>query len=249
MLHNKGYQLSFPTIFNRLSWIVAAGSILLFQGCTTTGVRYDPLEPLNRVVYKFNDTADKAVLKPVAKGYKAVMPTPARTGVGNFFSNLDDVVVTGNDLFQFKFGQAVSDFSRFVFNSSFGVLGFIDVSTSFGLPKHDEDFGQTLGYWGIGSGPYVVLPFLGPSTLRDAAGLYVDSHIDPVWRVEHVPTRNTLYAVRAVDNRARLLQAERILDQAAIDEYAFVRDAYIQKRRSLVYDGHPPKELLEDYDE
>ena len=217
---------------------------LLLGGCASNGERYDPLEPLNRGIYQFNDAVDKAVLKPVATGYQEVVPTPVRTGVGNFFSNLDDVIVVANDLLQFKLAQAASDTGRVVFNTTFGVLGVFDVATGWDLPKHDEDLGQTLGYWGLGNGPYLVLPLLGPSTLRDSVGLAGDSHVDPLWNVNDVPTRNSGEAVKAVDTRARLLSAEKVVEEAAIDKYVFIRDAYLQKRRSLVYDGSPPREEM-----
>ena len=220
--------------------------MLTLGGCATNGTPSDPLEPLNRGIYKFNDVVDKAVIKPVAQGYKKVTPDVVRTGVGNFFSNLDDVLVVANDLLQFKLPQAASDFSRLVVNTSIGVLGLVDVATPWELPKHDEDFGQTLGYWGIGNGPYLVLPFLGPSTIRDTAGRIGDGQIDPVYNYDDVPTRNTAIGVNTIDTRARLLDIESVIEDAALDRYSFIRDAYLQKRRSLVYDGNPPREKLED---
>ncbi|MDP3483377.1 MAG: VacJ family lipoprotein [Sulfuricella sp.] len=222
---------------------------LSLLGCATNGDPRDPLEPLNRGIYKFNDVVDKAVLKPVATGYKEAMPDPVRTAVGNFFSNLDDVLVLLNDLLQFKLEQAASDFSRLVWNTSVGIAGLIDVATPMDLPKRNEDFGQTLGYWGVGNGPYLVLPFLGPSTLRDAVGTAVDVHFDPVALHSPVPERNSAIAIHSVDNRARLLDAEKVLDEAAIDRYVFLRDAYLQRRRGLVYDGNPPREKFEDNDD
>lgn len=218
-------------------------------GCATNGDRRDPLEPLNRGIYQFNDVVDKAVLKPVATGYKEVMPDPVRTAVGDFFSNLDDVLVLLNDLLQFKLEQAASDFSRLAWNTTVGIFGLIDVASKMDLPKHNEDFGQTLGYWGIDNGPYLVLPILGPSTLRDTVGLAVDGHFDPVWQHTPVDERNTVVAVHTVDGRSRLLDAEKVLDEAAIDRYVFLRDAYLQRRRGLVYDGNPPREKLEDEDD
>ena len=229
--------------------IALTATLLCIGGCASNGVSYDPLEPVNRVVYKFNDAVDKAVLKPVAKGYKEVVPSPVRTGVGNFFGNLGDVVVTVNDFLQFKLDRTASDFSRVFFNSTFGVLGIFDVATGWGLEKHNEDFGQTLGYWGVGNGPYLVLPFLGPSTLRDSIGLYADSYVDPVWNTKQVPTRNSLVATETVDARARALGVEKMVEEAALDPYVFVRDAYLQRRRNLVYDGNPPHEKLEDDDQ
>lgn len=228
----------------KLSVALLLGSSLL--GCATNGDRRDPIEPINRGIYKFNDVLDKAVVKPVATGYKEAMPDPVRTAVGNFFSNLDDVLVLLNDLLQFKFEQAASDFSRIAWNTTVGILGLIDIGTKLDLPKHNEDFGQTLGYWGVGNGPYLVLPFFGPSTLRDAAGLAVDTHFDPVWQHDPVNERNSAVAIHTVDNRARLLDAEKVLDEAAIDRYTFLRDAYLQRRRGLVYDGNPPREKFEN---
>ena len=228
----------------KLAIAMLLGSTLL--GCATNGDHRDPIEPINRGIYKFNDVVDKAVIKPVATGYKETMPEPVRTAVGNFFSNLDDVLVLLNDLLQFKLEQAASDFSRLVWNTTVGILGLIDVGTKMDLPKHNEDFGQTLGYWGVGNGPYLVLPFFGPSTLRDAVGLAVDTHYDPVWQHDPVNERNSAVAIHTIDTRSRLLDAEKVLDEAAIDRYVFLRDAYLQRRRGLVYDGNPPREKLED---
>jgi len=234
-------------IFFKLPTVMLLSLALL--GCATNGDPRDPLEPLNRGIYKFNDVVDKAVLKPIATGYRDAMPDPVRTAVGNFFSNLDDVLVLLNDLLQFKPEQAASDFSRLVWNTSVGIAGLIDVATPMDLPKHNEDFGQTLGYWGIGDGPYLVLPFLGPSTLRDTVGTVVDVHFDPVAQHTPVAERNSAIAIHSVDNRSRLLDAEEVLDEAAIDRYVFLRDAYLQRRRGLVYDGNPPREKFEDYDD
>ena len=222
------------------------GIVLALTGCATNGDPRDPMEPLNRGIYKFNDTVDEAVMKPVAKGYKAVLPNPVRTSVGNFFANIDDALIAVNNLLQFKFSQAASDVARLIANTTFGIGGLFDVATSFGLEKHNEDFGQTLGYWGIGDGPFLMLPFLGPSNVRDTVGLAAYYQLDPVWNLSHVPTRNTLGTLRVIDHRARLLDAEKVLDEAALDPYTFLRDAYIQHRRNLIYDGNPPRELLED---
>ncbi|MBI5751780.1 MAG: VacJ family lipoprotein [Hydrogenophilales bacterium] len=222
------------------------GIVFALTGCATNGDPRDPLEPLNRGIYQFNDTVDEAVMKPVAKGYKAVLPNPVRTGVGNFFSNIDDALIAVNNLLQFKFSQAASDVARLIANTTFGIGGLFDVATGFGLEKHNEDFGQTLGYWGIGDGPFLMLPFLGPSNLRDTVGLAAYYQLDPVWNLSHVPTRNTFGTLRVFDRRARLLDAEKVLDEAALDPYTFLRDAYIQQRRSLIYDGNPPREKLED---
>lgn len=223
-------------------------TVIALAGCASPQVKNpaDPLESFNRGVYQFNDTVDKAIAKPVAQGYNAVMPLPGKIMVSNFFSNLDDVIITANDLLQFKFAQAVSDGARFLFNSTFGVFGLIDVAHR--LEKHNEDFGQTLGYWGFKSGPYIVLPILGPSTVRDGIGLYVDSRPSRLRHVDHIRTRNQLFLTKAVNRRAQLLDQEKVLDEAALDRYEFIRDAYLLRRQSLVYDGNPPREEY-DYDE
>jgi phospholipid-binding lipoprotein MlaA len=228
---------------------MALAAVALTSGCAAprASTASDPLESLNRGVYQFNDTVDKAIAKPIAQGYDAVMPVPGKMMVSNFFSNLDDVIVTANDLLQLKFNQAASDGSRFLFNSTFGVFGLLDVTSR--LEKHDEDFGQTLGYWGIGSGPYIVLPILGPSTLRDGVGLYADSRPSKLRRVSHMRTRNQLYITKAISRRAELLEQEKVLDEAVIDRYAFIRDAYLLRRQSLVHDGNPPRQKYDEYDE
>ncbi len=222
--------------------VMLAMSAALLGGCATNGDPRDPLEPLNRGIYKFNDAVDRAVMKPVATGYKEVLPQPVRTGVGNFFSNLDDVVVLFNDLLQFKFGQAASDFGRLVWNTTVGILGLIDVATPMDMPKHNEDFGQTLGRWGAGNGPYLVLPLLGSSNLRDTVGLIVDYRVDPVYQQDNVADRNTAMVLRAIHKRSVLLGAEDVLQEAALDPYTFVRDSYLDRRRNLIYDGKPPQD-------
>ena len=206
----------------------------------------DPLENYNRAMFEFNRTVDETVFKPIAKGYQAVTPDIVDQGVSNFFSNLGDFVVVANDLMQLKFEQAAQDSSRILLNSTFGLLGLFDVATPLGLPKHEEDFGQTLGYWGVGEGYYVVLPLLGPSTTRDIWRLPVDYVFYPVNYVDPTTDRFIMRGVELVDTRADLLQAERALGGAALDQYTFFREAYLQRRRSLVYDGNPPDELGDD---
>ncbi|CAG0953799.1 Intermembrane phospholipid transport system lipoprotein MlaA [Methylophilaceae bacterium] len=223
------------------------GILLAFlaSGCATTADK-DPLEGFNRGVYKFNDVADKAVLKPVAGAYKAVVPSPVRSGVGNFFGNLNTFVSVINDILQFKFGKAVEGAGRFVINSTFGIAGLIDVASMDGIEKRNEDFGQTLGYWGVGSGPYIVLPFLGPSNLRDTTGFVVDTlAFDPITYVDDPATRNSARALKYLDKRAQLLPGSDLLDEAALDPYAFMRDAYSQRRENQIHDGNVP-ELEED---
>lgn len=224
-------------------------AMALLGGCATSGNLRDPLEPLNRAVYGFNDGFDRAIAKPVAEGYRSLVPAIIRNGVSNFFSNLDDIWVAVNNLLQGKVHQAADDFGRVVINSSLGLFGIMDLASDFGLEKHDEDFGQTLGRWGVGSGPYLVLPFLGSSTVRDGLSrMLVDVNADFVAQTNHVPTRNTLYLVRAVNLRAGLLDASRILDEAALDKYSFTRDAYLQRRQNLVFDGNPPRDSSAEMD-
>jgi phospholipid-binding lipoprotein MlaA len=227
--------------------LLLAGTL---AGCATSGGNpADPLEPLNRVVFGFNDTADNAVIKPVAKAYRAVLPGIVRTGVSNFFSNLEDVWISVNDVLQGKFQQGVDDFGRFLFNSTFGIAGIFDFASELGLQKHNEDFGQTLGSWGVGSGAYLVLPILGPSTVRDGFGLLLDTRADLVFYIDGVPVHNSLYGTRAIGNRANLLDASSVIDEAALDKYSFVREAWLQRRRNLVHDGNPPREPEEPDDE
>lgn len=218
---------------------------LMLSGCASTGNK-DPLEGINRGVYKFNDVADKAVIKPIAGAYKAVLPSPVRSGVSNFFGNLNTFVSVINDLLQFKFDKAVEGAGRFVINSTFGIAGLIDVASMDGIEKRNEDFGQTLGYWGVGSGPYIVLPFLGPSNLRDTTGFVVDTlAFDPITYVDDPATRNSARALKYLDKRAQLLPGSDLLDEAALDPYAFMRDAYSQRRENQIHDGNVP-ELDED---
>ena len=224
---------------------------LLLAGCSSINLssyaqQKDPFESFNRGVYKFNDTLDRAVVKPVAQGYNKVMPGPVKTMVSNFFSNLDDVVVTANDLLQLKFRQAASDAARVAFNTTFGLFGLINVTDR--LEKHNEDFGQTLGYWGVPSGPYLMLPILGPSTIRDGTGLYTDSYFSVISNTKDVPVRNSAWALEGLDERVGLLEQEKVLDDAIIDRYSFIRDAYLQRRQSLVYDGNPPRQKFDDDD-
>jgi phospholipid-binding lipoprotein MlaA len=220
--------------------IVAAAGML--GGCATSGNPKDPLEGVNRAVFAFNEGLDKAVIKPVAQGYEAAVPLPARTWVSNFFANVSDLFVAVNNLLQGKPGEAGSDIGRLAVNSTIGILGFFDVASELGLEKHEEDFGQTLGRWGVGDGPYVVLPFFGPRTLRDTAGLVVDGYADPVYyAIEDVPTRNILYATRIISTRAQLLPADKVIEEAALDKYTYIRDAYLQRRRNLIHDGNPPR--------
>lgn len=212
-------------------------------GCASTANNpKDPLEGFNRAMFSFNEGLDKAVIKPVAKGYDYAVPQPVQTGVGNFFGNIADVFIAVNNLLQGKPGEAASDAGRFLINTTVGILGVFDVATHAGLEKHDEDFGQTFGRWGVGGGAYVVWPFIGSRTVRDTVGYAVDATVDPVWNVDNVPARNSLVALRLVDTRASLLPAEKVIDEAALDKYSYMRDAYLQRRKSLIHDGNPPRD-------
>jgi len=218
----------------------AAACLLLLGGCATNGNPRDPLEPLNRGVYKFNDVVDHVLVKPAAEIYSGVLPDFVRKGISNVFSNVNDVIVALNNLLQGKFSNAASDVGRIAINTTIGLLGIFDPATEAGLEKNNEDFGQTLGYWGIGDGPYLVLPFLGPSSFRDTAGWVGDVYAWPITYVDPNRDRNALIALRFVGIRAELLAASNILQTAALDPYEFTRDAYLQRRRNLVYDGKPP---------
>ena len=231
-------------MLRRIFGLLLLGALGGLGGCATTGGNSnDPLESYNRAMFSFNDGVDKAIIKPVAGGYKTVMPEFARTGVTNFFANLGDVWIGINNILQGKVGAGVSDFGRFAINSTVGILGLIDVASSAGMEKHNEDFGQTLGRWGVGSGAFVVLPILGPSSVRDGISLFaVDWRGDPLWYVGNIPARNELVGARLVDNRANLLDAGQLVEDAALDHYSYVRGAYLQRRRSLIYDGDPPRE-------
>ena len=197
----------------------------------------DPLEGLNRSVYKFNDVVDKVALKPVAQGYQAITPSPVQTGVNNFFKNIRDVVTLVNELFQFKFKQAANTTGRVAVNTTVGVLGIFDVHSKSGGVRTKEDFGQTLGYYGFDSGAYLVLPLLGPSSTRDGIGFITDAvFFDPIGYINDDTARWTTIAIAVVDKRADLMDDIDIRDKA-FDPYAYMRDSYIQNRENLVKDG------------
>ncbi len=230
--------------------------LLLFclSGCATTGPHdpiRDPLEPMNRAIFKFNDKLDRWVLWPVTKGYKKVVPQFGRTGVTNFFNNLRAPIIVINDLLQFKIEQAGADTTRFVVNSTLGVLGFFDPATHVGLEQHEEDFGQTLAVWGVPEGWYIVLPVLGPKTLwRDSVGFVGDLFADPLWwglfgYADERRVRWGLIALRAIDTRSQLPSPD-VLTEGALDPYIFLRESYRQRRWYLIYDGEVPEEELPD---
>ena len=211
-------------------------------GCATTGNDpRDPLEGFNRAMYSFNDGFDEAIGKPVATAYRDLLPSPVRSGVRNFFANIADLWIGANNLLQGKPADAITDWVRFAFNSTIGLFGLIDIASEIGIEKHDEDFGQTFGRWGANDGAYVVWPFLGSSSVRDSVGLVFDIGLDPVLQHKPVRVRNAMAVLRATSKRADLLDASRILEEAALDKYVFQRDAYLQRRRNQVYDGNPPR--------
>lgn len=220
--------------------VLVACAAALLGGCATSGNPKDPIEGFNRAMYSVHEGIDTAVMKPVATGYDAVLPDPVQTGVSNFFANIGDIMVSVNNLLQGKPGQAVSDAGRFLVNTTVGVLGVFDVASTMGMEKHDEDFGQTFGRWGAEPGAYVFIPMLGPRTARDTVGVAFDLWLDPMNQIDNVPTRNSLWALRAVNTRANLLPADKVIEEAALDKYAYIRDAYLQNRRNRVYDGNPP---------
>ena len=208
----------------------------------------DPLEPFNRSMFAFNEGLDKAIAKPVAQGYQNLTPYPVRLHVGNFFNNLQDGWTVVNNALQLRPMAFAESFFRFGFNTFLGMGGFVNVADSMGLPREQQDFGKTLGRWGVLSGPYVVLPVLGASTVRDSAGLVVDLDADLLHQgIDHIPSRNSLYALRLVDKRANLLAAGNILEEAALDKYAFMRNAYLQKRRSDIDALRHQKAADDDY--
>ena len=224
------------------------GMVLSLSACATTGPDYDPYESLNRGTHAFNEAVDEAVIKPAATLYDLITPEFVSLGVSNFFGNLRDIQSVLNDLLQGKVPMALEGSMRVAVNSTLGLAGLIDVGTEMGLERRVEDFGQTMGVWGMGSGPYLVLPLLGPSSVRDAFGTAVDIVTDPLL----ISTRDTLRysasALRFVDDRARLLHTDLILGTAALDEYSYVREAYLQRRQAQIHDGEPPEgEAMEPY--
>ena len=227
----------------QFSWIlITAISALLLGGCATGENRHpdDPLEPMNRAVFRFNDAIDQAVLKPVATGYKTVTPEFARQSVSNVFNNAGGVWSTLNAGFQLKGEKFLQGFFRVCTNTIFGIGGLFDVATALGLPDPQEDFGQTLGYWGVKSGPYLVLPFLGSSNLRDGAGTALGTYVHPFTYLDSDKAKYGLVGLGTINLRASLLDVESAAEHSMFDRYIFFRDAYMQRRQNLIYDGNPP---------
>ncbi|MDR2188873.1 MAG: VacJ family lipoprotein [Azonexus sp.] len=220
--------------------LLAAGGALA-QENDAGGNPRDPYEGFNRAMFAVNEAVDKYAAKPVAQAYDHVTPLPVKAAVGNFFGNVGDLWVGVNNALQGKPADAGNDFARLLINSTVGIFGLFDVASELEFEHHDEDFGQTLAVWGVGDGGYVVLPLLGPRTMRDTAALGVDYLADPMRQVDPVAVRNGAGVVRFVDIRASLLPSDTVVDQAALDKYAYIRDAYLQRRRNQIYDGRPPR--------
>ena len=238
IMNNKYLKLSkFPVLI---------GLAIFLSGCATSPTsqeNHDPLESMNRSVFSFNENADKYALKPVALGYKTIAPDLVQQGAGNFFSNLDDVVVVINDILQLKFSEAGQDGTRLLINTFLGLGGLVDFGTDYGFPKRYEDFGQTLAHYGVASGPYIVVPFLGGYTVRSGIGGVVDIATNPVFYAAPfmAPFISPMIgAGRAVDERKQVLESEEIINEAALDKYEFLRDSYLQRRNNLIHDGNPP---------
>ena len=235
------------SVFGLLVRISAALLVLALQACATVPNPnpHDPIEPFNRAMYRFNDTLDSAVLKPVATGYKAVTPSWIRKGVGNFFSNLQDVWSSVNSGLQGRGADFSDNVGRVMVNSTLGLFGFIDVASSMEIDRHTTDFGMTLGRWGVSPGPYVVLPVLGPATLREVAALPIDYNGDPSSNLGgNADALAETTVLKIVDRRAALLGAGNLIEGAALDPYSFIRDSYLQRQRNIQYDGNPPDEDL-----
>lgn len=228
-----------PANTAKLSVVVAVAALV--GGCATSAapVEHDPWEPLNRGIYRFNDFGDRVLIKPIAKGYKAVVPTFMRRGVSNFWDNLSTPRSALNNLLQAKPKRALDDTARFIVNSTLGIGGLFDIASSAGMEEYDEDFGQTFAVWGVPNGPYVVLPFMGPSTLRDAIGRPLDVLSDPLTHYDDSSVRDPLIVLRIIDLRHRLLAAEGLIEDSQ-DPYITVRESYLQNRNYVIHDGDPP---------
>lgn len=216
-----------------VAWLVTS------SGCATTGSAdpRDPLEGMNRSFFSFNEFMDEHLFDPIGRAYQAVLPDPIDRAISNAFSNINDIAVIANDVLQFKIRQAFGDLSRFLLNSTIGILGLVDVASDMGLPKHDEDLGQTLARWGLGSGPYIMAPFFGPTTLRDAAGFGVETtFLNPLSYVNPDAYRAGLLSLNYVDFKADLLSAGELVAEAALDEYEFMKNAFFDRRENLIRD-------------
>jgi phospholipid-binding lipoprotein MlaA len=222
--------------------LAAVAAVALVSGCAATPSKVDPLEPMNRALYQVHDVLDTNIVKPVAEGYVSVVPQFMRTGFANVFNNIDDLFSAVNGLLQGKLDKAGNDFGRVMINTMFGLGGLIDVAADLDIERGNEDFGQTFAVWGFPQGPYLFIPLFGPTTFRDGAGVIVRIALGPVGYVPNVPVRNSIYGVGYVDLRSQALESGSLVDTAALDRYIFIRNAYLQRRRYLIYDGKPPPE-------
>jgi phospholipid-binding lipoprotein MlaA len=221
-------------------------AVTLLAGCAAAPSRDDPFEPMNRASFAVHEVVDGHVVKPIAQAYVDYAPKLVQTGIRNFFGNIDDFISFINGMLQNKPDKAGNDLGRVITNTGFGLLGLIDIASDAGIPKGNEDFGQTFGYWGIPQGPYLFIPVLGPTTVRDGTGLIVRAYATPIGYIPDVPTRNILWGIGFLDARASALQAESLVDQASLDRYTFIRRSYLQRRQYLVYDGAPPPPKEDD---
>jgi phospholipid-binding lipoprotein MlaA len=218
----------------------------VLDGCAGSPSRDDPFEPVNRASYRVHEVVDGQIVKPIAQAYVDYAPRLVQQGLRNFFGNIDDFISFINGVLQNKPEKAGHDLGRVITNTGFGLLGLIDIASDAGVPKGNEDFGQTFGYWGIPQGPYLFIPVFGPTTVRDGTGVVVRAYASPIGYIEDVATRNILWGLGVLDARAAALQAESLVDQASLDRYTFIRRAYLQRRQYLVYDGQPPPRKDDD---
>lgn len=220
------------------------GGVLALVLCSRVmaeGNPNDPYERFNRAMFSVHEVVDQYTAKPIAQAYDKVTPLPVKVSASNFFGNAGDLWIGANNALQGKLSDAGSDIARLLINSTVGIFGLFDVASELGLEKHEEDFGQTLAVWGVDGGGYLFWPIIGPRTVRDTVGWAIGSFVDPVSRLEVVPTRNSLMALRFVDIRADLLPADKVVEEAALDKYAYIRGAYLQSRRNQIFDGRPPR--------
>ncbi len=229
---------------NRSRLLMVLALVLTLSACATTENNHDPIEPVNRGMDTVNDTVDRITLKPAAKGYTAAVPKPVRTAVSNFFDNVTYLNTVLNDFLQGKGAQGVADLSRFLINTTLGAGGLVDVASSMGLERHEEDFGQTLAVWGAGQGAYIVYPLLGPNSVRDTPDFLTATATDPLFWAGFVLAPQVtipIAVLKYVDKRAQLLDASNARDELALDPYVFTREAWRQNREYKIYDGNPPK--------
>jgi phospholipid-binding lipoprotein MlaA len=225
---------------------VVALAVSLVAGCAATPSRVDPFEPMNRAFYDVHTAVDDAVVRPAVQAYIDIVPEPIRQSVSNVFNNIDDMISAVNDLLQGDLDRFGNDMGRVILNTGFGFAGIFDLASQVGIPRGNQDFGLTFGKWGFDQGPYLFIPLFGPTTFRDGAGWITRIAVGPVGYIPDVPVRNILYGTGAVDVRAQYIGATKMVDTAALDRYLFIRNAYLQRRRYMVYDGKPPPQPEEE---